>query len=118
MKPMQSVGCRPAILAFFLLLLLPCSLHAAPVPITDYLQLQPGNSWTYLQNGSTPVTQTVLQGTELVNGVSTIVMLQTGGEESGTRVNYSITADGFKEHRESNPNAFIPGPANLVVESS
>ena len=46
----------------------------------DYLPLAPGNFWAYLENGTVAGTTTVLPQMENVNGRSTFVLEEMGGE--------------------------------------
>lgn len=65
----------------------------------EYFPLQSGNEWTYLQNGSVFITQTVLGDTVSVNGVAT-----KAAEGSDTLVSYYTNdSNGVRRHRQLLP---------------
>ena len=63
----------------------------------DYFPLQTGNSWTYLNNGSTHNTLTVLSGTANVNGLATKQLRNSYGDLTY----YSNDANGLRLHKEA-----------------
>ena len=96
-------------LTVFLCFLVATSVMAETINPGDYFPLESGMVWTYLDDGLNIATLSVLPGTEMVNGVPTKVLLQSDGEESGSKINYTNDADGIREHKEFSPNVFIDG---------
>ena len=66
---------------------------------SEYFPLQSGSEWTYLLDGNTNHTETVLGGTVMVNGVATKVVQDSNGLESY----YTNDANGFRLHRQLEP---------------
>jgi hypothetical protein len=93
----------------FLFFLLKSTVMAETINTSDYFPLESGMAWTYLEDGLNAITLSVLPGTESVNGVLTKVLQQTGGEDSGSRANYSNDDNGMREHKEFSPDVFIDG---------
>lgn len=97
------------IVTVFLCFLFKSSVMAETITASEYFPLESGMVWTHLEDGLNTITLSVLPGSELVDGVLTKVVQQTGGEGSGTTVNYSNDANGIREHKEFSPHVFIDG---------
>lgn len=67
-----------------------------------------GNTWTIRKNGVT-YSETILTGTINIDGVSTKVLLQTGGEYSGGKEYQSMDDTGFYLNRIYLPDEYIEG---------
>ncbi len=71
----------------------------------DLFPLQSGNEWTYLENGVSTLTQQVLDDFEVVNGISTFVIVDLDGEFPGSTLNLTNDSNGLRLHQ-----VFLPGP--------
>ena len=69
---------RPSVLALVLALNLGFAGDAAAFRSVDFFPLEPGNSWTSLDDNVFTEIETVLPGTQLVNGVPTRVIEISG----------------------------------------
>jgi PKD repeat protein len=63
----------------------------------------------YIEDGNNSVTISVLEGTTSINGNLTKTVLFTGGEDSGSTMNYTNDAYGIIKYKEFTPNVFIEG---------
>ncbi len=79
-----------------------------PADISGFFPLSPGASWTYLQNGATPVTRSVT-GTAMVGTSLTTVV--HGTDDGGNDVYWTSDANGIRDHRE------VYGPSDNVTFS-
>jgi len=77
---------------------------------------EPGDTWVYLQDGSTETTVTVLPGTRVIGGVETTRVRIVGADESGSDY-LSVDAKGWQIHRSesdgSDGSRFTYDPAIL-----
>ncbi len=76
----------------------------------NYLPLAPGNFWAYLVDGTDAGTTTVLPEMEKVNGRSTFVLEDTGGEFSGATENQTKDSNGLRLHK-----LVIPPPDGVAA---
>jgi hypothetical protein len=74
----------------------------------DYAPLQPGNEWTYLENGVSTLTQRVIDDLEVVNGIPTFVILDLDGEFAGSSENLTNDSNGLRLHK-----VFLPADAEV-----
>jgi len=82
----------------------------------DYYPLHTGNSWTYLIDGVTSDTDTVLSGTVNVNGIAT-KRIQTSSD--GSLVFYTNDVNGLRLHKavlDGDSVTFIPPARSLHPE--
>jgi hypothetical protein len=82
------------------------SMVGAQIDSSDYLPLDPGNTWKYRVNGTRNLTTKVLPEKVNVQGVDTSVILYV---EAGTKEYYTSDQDGIRLHRIFQPKASIPG---------
>jgi hypothetical protein len=82
---------------------------AESITISPYFPIESGMAWTYIEDGNNSVTISVLEGTTSINGNLTKTVLFTGGEDSGSTMNYTNDAYGIIKYKEFTPNVFIEG---------
>ena len=101
----------------FITIVDPDGTSAGPFDTSEYFPLQSGNEWIYQINGNAALTETdtVLNGTVLVNGVATKAV-----QDSDGLVSYYTNTDGVKLHRQFEPGVdFGDGvPRNFTVTYS
>lgn len=100
-RPVRSISLIVAILVHCLVA---GAAHAMFLAET-YFPLEPGRARTYLRDGATLVTETILPGTEAVNGVATRVNEVLGGIASPGRENLTNDGMGVQFHRRIEPSA-------------
>ncbi len=101
---------RPSVLALVLALSLGFARDAAAFRSVDFQPLEPGDSWTYREDNVFTAIETVLPGTQLVNGIPTRVIGISGGPDDGGRFFVTNDTNGLRLHKET-----IPGPEGGVV---
>ncbi len=106
---MRSPLVRPSVLALVLALNLGLAGDAAAFRAVDFDPREPGDSWTFLEDNVFTEIETVLPGTQLVNGVPTRVIETIGGPESGSRVFQTNDTNGLRLHKVT-----VPGPEGGV----
>jgi len=86
------------------------SVSYASINMEPYYEVgfKDGNTWTIRMNGVTHSTS-ILPGVVYINGVSTKVLLQTGGEYSGSKEYQSMDDTGFYLHRVYAPDVYLEG---------
>ncbi len=94
---------RPSVLALVLALNLGFAGDAAAFRSVDFQPLEPGDSWTYREDNVFTAIETVLLGTQLVNGIPTRVIEISGGPDDGDREFVTNDTNDLRLHKETEP---------------
>ncbi len=94
---------RPSVLALVLALNLGFAGDAAAFRSVDFQPLEPGDSWTCFEDNVFTEIETVLLGTQLVNGVPTRVIEISGGPDDGVQVFLTNDTSGLRVHKVTSP---------------
>ncbi len=94
---------RPSVLVLVLALNLGFAGDAASFTSVEFQPLEPGVSWTCLEDNVFTEIETVLPGTQLVNGVPTRVIETSGGPDDGTREFRTNDTNGLRTHKLTTP---------------
>ncbi len=100
---------RPSVLVLVLALSSSFAQDAAAFRSVDFQPLKPGDSWTYLEDFVSTGIETVLLGTELVNGVPTRPIESMGEPNTIGRTFYTNDARGLRVHQD-----LVPDPDGFV----
>jgi hypothetical protein len=93
----------PSVLALVLALNVGLAGDASAFTSVEFQPLEAGQEWTYLSDNIFTETETVLPGTQLVNGVPTRVVETSGGPEDGDRAFYTNDTNGLRFHKLTTP---------------
>ena len=72
--------------------------HSWAINTSDYIPLNSGDSWTYLEDGYKTITNYVLPGTFYVNGYPTKI---TASSVDSTQIYSSNDINGLRRHKET-----------------
>jgi hypothetical protein len=89
------------------------SAAAGPFSAAEHFPIHPGNRWTYLVNGTTLITETVVNSIVSVNGIPTRPITSSMGDATF----YTNDANGLRMHRfdYSSGESFVLSPPALML---